>query len=47
MKLTKKQLPFEPKVFLSKVGEGRTISKYAKVELSIDKAILRIRFFTL
>ncbi len=33
MKLTKKQLPFEPKVFLSKVGEGRTISKYAKGQI--------------
>ena len=30
MKVTKKQIPFDLKVFLSKVGEGRTISKYAK-----------------
>ena len=29
MKVTKKQIPFDLKVFLSKVREGRTISKYA------------------
>ena len=33
MKLTMKQLPFDPKVFLSKIGEGRTISKYAKGQI--------------
>ena len=30
MKRTKKQLPFDPKVFLSKVNGGKTISKYRK-----------------
>ena len=33
MKATKKQIPFNPKVFLSKGGEGRTISKYAKGQI--------------
>ena len=30
MKRTKKQLPFDPKMFLSKVNGGKTISKYRK-----------------
>ena len=33
MKITKNQIPFDPKVFLSKVGGGRTVSKYTKGEI--------------
>ena len=30
---TKRRLPFDPKSFLAKVGEGRTISKYGKDQI--------------
>ena len=30
---TKRKLPFDPKSFLAKVGEGRTISKYGKDQI--------------
>jgi CRP/FNR family cyclic AMP-dependent transcriptional regulator len=33
MKSIKKKLPFDPKVFLSKVNGGRTVSKYRKNQL--------------
>ena len=42
----KAKLPFDPKVFLSKVNGGQRISDYRKIKLSLGRAILRIPFST-
>ena len=42
----KVKLPFDPKVFLSKVNGGRAIHDYRKDKIVFRQAILRTRFFT-
>ena len=37
---TKRRLPFDPKSFLAKVGEGRTISKYRKDQVVFSQGDL-------
>jgi CRP/FNR family transcriptional regulator, cyclic AMP receptor protein len=34
---TKRRPPFDPKSFLAKIGEGRTISKYRKNEIVLSQ----------
>ena len=41
-----KKLPFDPKVFLSKVNGGRTISSYRQNQTCTRRATLRILFST-
>src|SRR5947199_5446301 len=42
----KSRKAFDPKAFLAKVGDGKTISKYQKDQLVFRRAPLRMRFFT-
>jgi hypothetical protein len=42
----KEKLPFDPKEFLAKVGEGKTISKYRKEQIVSRKDRSRTRFST-
>jgi CRP/FNR family transcriptional regulator, cyclic AMP receptor protein len=37
---TKRRLPFDPKSFLAKVGEGRSISKYRKDQVVFSQGDL-------
>src|SRR5437588_4410168 len=37
---------FDPKIFLAKVGDGKTISKYQKDQIVFSQVTLRTRFFT-
>jgi CRP/FNR family cyclic AMP-dependent transcriptional regulator len=38
--MAKRRLPFDPKSFLAKVGEGRTISKYRKDQVVFSQGDL-------
>ncbi len=40
------KVSFDPKIFLAKVGEGKTISKYGRIKLFSHKERLPTRFFT-
>ena len=42
----KGKLPFDPKKFLAKMGEGKAISKTERIKLSFRKERSRTRFFT-
>src|SRR5207247_8641720 len=35
---TKRRPPFDPKSFLAKIGEGRTISKYRKGQIALSQS---------